>query len=153
MLACFPPGLSCHPQTLNGPHQDSSVQNEEAVGPEPYILYDPFFLHRQTNLAISCIAGFRPGRQALAYRVLKGATISWRVPNGATIAWFVSKSETFVWSKSGQNHFGRAASHWVPCAVRRARRHANSLPSNNVRLFSGVGCTVRPGHRPGFHPS
>jgi hypothetical protein len=35
MLACIPPGLSCHPQTLNGPHQDSSVQNEEAVGLEP----------------------------------------------------------------------------------------------------------------------
>ncbi len=25
------------------PHQDSSVQNEEAVGLEPYILYDPTF--------------------------------------------------------------------------------------------------------------
>jgi hypothetical protein len=35
MLACIPPGLFCHPQTLNGPHQDSSVQNEEAVGLEP----------------------------------------------------------------------------------------------------------------------
>ena len=36
-------GLSCHPQTLNGPHQESSVQKEEAVGLEPYIRYDPFF--------------------------------------------------------------------------------------------------------------
>ena len=43
MLACIPPGLSCHPQTLNRLHQDSSVQNEEAVGLEPYILYDPTF--------------------------------------------------------------------------------------------------------------
>lgn len=40
MLACIPPGLSCHLQTLNGPHQDSSVQNEEAVGLEPYIFDD-----------------------------------------------------------------------------------------------------------------
>jgi len=42
-LSCISPGLSCHLQTLNGPHQDSSVQNEEAVGLEPDILYDPFF--------------------------------------------------------------------------------------------------------------
>jgi hypothetical protein len=41
MLPCIPPGLSCYPQTLNGPQQDSSVQNEEAVGLEPYILCDP----------------------------------------------------------------------------------------------------------------
>ncbi len=39
-----------------------------------------FFLHKQTSLAISCIAGFRPGSRALAYRILKGATISWPVP-------------------------------------------------------------------------
>ncbi len=42
-LACLPPGLSCHPPTLNGPHQDSSFQNEEAVGREPDILYHPRF--------------------------------------------------------------------------------------------------------------
>ncbi len=41
MLPCIPPGLSCYPQTLNGSQQDSSVQNEEAVGLELYILCDP----------------------------------------------------------------------------------------------------------------
>ena len=29
-------------------------------------------------------AGFRPGSRALAYRILKGATISWYVPKGTT---------------------------------------------------------------------
>jgi len=30
-------------------------------------------------------AGFRSGSRGLAYRILKGATISWRVPKGATL--------------------------------------------------------------------
>jgi hypothetical protein len=104
-------------------------------------------LHRQTNLASSCIAGFCPGSRALAYRVLKGATISWRVPKGATIVWFVSKSETFVWSKRTQNHVGRGAALRVPCAVRRHWRRANSLRST-MRAFSPASASLL-GHATG----
>ena len=53
----------------------------------------------------------------------------------------------FCFGKSGQNHVGRGLALRVPCAVRRPRRCANSLRSNNAHLFSGVGCTARPGHK------
>jgi len=53
----------------------------------------------------------------------------------------------FCFGKSSQNHVGRDVALQVPCAVRRLRRRANSLRSNNARLFSGAGCTARPHHK------
>ena len=53
----------------------------------------------------------------------------------------------FGFGQSGQTHVGRTVALRVPCAVRQHRRRANSLRSNNARLFSGVGCTARPHHK------
>ena len=63
------------------------------------------------------VAGFRPG---------------WRGP--------------FVSAKGPKTRLA-VVSLRVPCAVRRLRRRANSLRSNNARLFSGVGCTARSHHK------
>jgi hypothetical protein len=57
---------------------------------------------------------------------------------------FVPAAEPFCFGKSSQNQVGHTVALRVPCAVRRLRRRANSLRSNNARLFSGVDCTARP---------
>ncbi len=54
---------------------------------------------------------------------------------------------SFCFGKRTQNHVGRGMALRVPSAVHRHRQRANSLRSNNARLFSGAGCTARPCHQ------
>jgi len=87
----------------------------------------------------------RPGKLVEARNSL--LIEQWYLGNSLNCRVSARQPSHFCFGKSSQNHVGRGMALRVPCAVHRLRRRANSLRSNNARLFPGFGCTARPHHQ------